>query len=261
MTAAASSAERAPLLQRRAARGGADATDGAPDAAAAAAVLKEAAPRSETDADAAVPRRSRIAAARLLQELHHSLGLLLVLTALCVAALTAPARLAHAALHAAASDGDGDETAEAARRVPLPRGHARGVALWTTVPAVAAPAAESGGESSSGADGAAASSAAAPLLLTSSSAAATIQIHARIFPPHDFSPAAVDAASAADADAAATEEEASPALRAALRAAATAGRVVLLLPPTGGSVLTWVWTDTVAALTAAGYWVRRITHA
>jgi pimeloyl-ACP methyl ester carboxylesterase len=72
-------------------------------------------------------------------------------------------------------------------------------------------------------------------------AANGVRIHARVFLP---------------AHAAASKE---PELRnavsstflEAVRLAARMGDAVLLLPPTGGAVETWIWSGTVAALTAA----------
>ena len=143
-------------------------------------------------------------ASRAARELRDCIGLLLITMALAVAAVVAPARVVRAATVRSGFDGTAPLTPATERDVPLPAGHARGVALWVD-------------------------------------AANGVRIHARVFLP---------------AHAAASKE---PELRnavsstflEAVRLAARLGDAVLLLPPTGGAVETWIWSGTVAALTAA----------
>ena len=69
-----------------------------------------------------------------------------------------------------------------------------------------------------------------------------VRLHVRVFSPEAMTPQL-------------REGDVSSSFLEALRLAARSGNAVLLIPPTGGALETFAWSDTIAALTAAGMFV------
>ena len=153
---------------------------------------------------------------RLVRELRDSVGLLLIALALSAAAVVAPARVLRAATARSILDMTAGAAEPQSQHAPPPR-------------IVPMPPGHARG-----------------VLLWAQNG--SVRLHVRVFAPEVTSSAGRKEPQLRDGDVCSSFLE-------ALRLAARSGNAVLLIPPTGGAVETFAWSDSISALTAAGMFV------
>ena len=153
--------------------------------------------------------------ARLVRELRDGVGLLLIALALAAAAVVAPARVVRAATARRVLDVTAGAAEAQSQQAPPPR-------------IVPMPPGHARGVSLWAQNGA-------------------VRLHVRVFAP--------DEVTSGRKEPQLRDGDVSSSFLEALRLAARSGDAVLLIPPTGGAVETFAWSDSIAALTAAGMFV------